>query len=74
MLVYGSHEPDKPFADALRRAATRVGGKIVAEEEFTDTGTARRTDTGKARCRCSPRRSDKVARVTVPDLADEAMQ
>ncbi|OAP40127.1 branched-chain amino acid ABC transporter substrate-binding protein [Sinorhizobium glycinis] len=46
VLVYGSHEPDKLFADALRRAATRFGGEIVAEKEFTDTGTARRTDTG----------------------------
>jgi ABC transporter substrate binding protein (PQQ-dependent alcohol dehydrogenase system) len=46
VLVYGSHEPDKLFADALRRAATRFGGEIVAEKEFADTGTARRTDTG----------------------------
>ncbi|MDK1389135.1 ABC transporter substrate-binding protein [Sinorhizobium sp. 8-89] len=46
VLVYGSHEPDKQFAEALRRAATRFGGEIVAEKEFTDTGTARRTDTG----------------------------
>lgn len=46
VLVYGSHERDKLFADALRRAATRFGGEIVAEKEFTDTGTARRTDTG----------------------------
>ncbi|MDK1481368.1 ABC transporter substrate-binding protein [Sinorhizobium sp. 6-117] len=46
VLIYGSHEPDKLFADALRRAATRFGGEIVAEKEFTDTGTARRTDTG----------------------------
>lgn len=46
VLVYGSHEPDRLFADALRRAATRFGGEIVAEKEFTDTGTARRTDSG----------------------------
>ncbi|WP_457580248.1 ABC transporter substrate-binding protein [Ensifer canadensis] len=46
VLVYGSHEPDKQFANALRRAATRFGGEIVAEKEFADTGTARRTDTG----------------------------
>lgn len=46
VLVYGSHEPDKQFANALRRAATRFGGEIVAEKEFPDTGTARRTDTG----------------------------
>jgi ABC transporter substrate binding protein (PQQ-dependent alcohol dehydrogenase system) len=46
VLVYGSHDRDKQFADALRRAATRFGGEIIAEKEFTDTGTARRTDSG----------------------------
>ncbi|PKA45264.1 branched-chain amino acid ABC transporter substrate-binding protein [Rhizobium sullae] len=46
VLVFGSHAPDKLFADALRRAAMRFGGEIVAEKEFIDTGTARRTDTG----------------------------
>lgn len=45
-LVYGSHEGDRLFADALRRAASRFGGEIVAEKEFADTGTARRTDSG----------------------------
>ncbi len=45
-LVYGSHEGDQLFADALRRAATRFGGQIVHEKEFADTGTARRTDSG----------------------------
>lgn len=46
VLLYGSHERDHLYADALRRAATRFGGQIVAEKEFKDTGTARRTDTG----------------------------
>lgn len=46
VLLHGSHERDKLFADALRRAATRFGGEIVAEKEFKDSGTARRTDTG----------------------------
>ncbi|MBB4350752.1 ABC transporter substrate binding protein (PQQ-dependent alcohol dehydrogenase system) [Rhizobium cellulosilyticum] len=45
-LVYGSHENDRLFADALRRAAERFGAEIVAEKEFADTGTARRTDSG----------------------------
>jgi ABC transporter substrate binding protein (PQQ-dependent alcohol dehydrogenase system) len=44
LLVAGSHEKDKLFAAALRRAATRFGAKIVEEREFTDTGGARRTD------------------------------
>lgn len=46
VLLYGSHEGDHLFADALRRAATRFGGEILAEKEFKDTGTARRTDSG----------------------------
>jgi len=46
VLIYGSHDLDRLFADALRRAATRFGGQILAEKEFKDTGTARRTDTG----------------------------
>ncbi|MDQ6435410.1 ABC transporter substrate-binding protein [Mesorhizobium sp. LHD-90] len=46
VLVYGSHERDQLFAEALRRSATRFGGEILAEKEFKDTGTARRTDSG----------------------------
>lgn len=46
VLLYGSHEPDQLFADALRRAAERFGGQIVAEKLFEDQGTARRSDTG----------------------------
>ena len=46
VLVYGSHDGDHLYADALRRAAGRFGAEIVAEKEFKDIGTARRTDTG----------------------------
>lgn len=46
LLVVGSHERDKLYADALRRAATRFGAKIVQERTFEDTGGARRTDSG----------------------------
>jgi ABC transporter substrate binding protein (PQQ-dependent alcohol dehydrogenase system) len=46
LLVTGSHDKDKLFADALRRAATRFGAKIVEERTFEDTGGARRTDSG----------------------------
>ncbi len=46
MLVTGSHEKDKLYADALRRAASRFGAKIVDERTFKDTGGARRTDSG----------------------------
>jgi ABC transporter substrate binding protein (PQQ-dependent alcohol dehydrogenase system) len=45
-LISGSHDKDKLFAEALKRAATRFGGQIVAEKVFEDTGTARRTDSG----------------------------
>jgi ABC transporter substrate binding protein (PQQ-dependent alcohol dehydrogenase system) len=48
LLVTGSHETDKLFADALRRAAGRFGAKIVQERVFEDTGGARRTDSGLA--------------------------
>jgi ABC transporter substrate binding protein (PQQ-dependent alcohol dehydrogenase system) len=46
LLIVGSHDNDKLFADALRHAATRFGGKIVEERTFRDTGGARRTDSG----------------------------
>ncbi len=46
LFVVGSHEQDKLYADALRRAATRFGAKIVQERVFEDTGGSRRTDSG----------------------------
>ena len=46
LLVTGSHDQDKLYADAFRRAATRFGAKIVQERTFEDTGGARRTDSG----------------------------
>src|SRR5215471_15860635 len=46
LLVSGSHDNDKLYADALRRTATRFGAKIVQERTFEDTGGARRTDSG----------------------------
>jgi ABC transporter substrate binding protein (PQQ-dependent alcohol dehydrogenase system) len=46
LLVVGSHEQDRLFADAMRRAAARFGAKIVQERVFEDTGGARRTDSG----------------------------
>jgi ABC transporter substrate binding protein (PQQ-dependent alcohol dehydrogenase system) len=46
LMVVGSHEQDRLFADALRRAASRFGAKIVQERGFEDTGGARRTDSG----------------------------
>jgi len=46
LLVVGSHDRDRLYADALRRAAGRFGAKIVQERTFEDTGGARRTDSG----------------------------
>jgi ABC transporter substrate binding protein (PQQ-dependent alcohol dehydrogenase system) len=46
LLVVGSHDQDKLYADAFRRAAMRFGAKIVQERTFEDTGGARRTDSG----------------------------
>jgi ABC transporter substrate binding protein (PQQ-dependent alcohol dehydrogenase system) len=46
LMVVGSHPKDQLFAEALRRAATRFGAKIVQERVFEDTGGARRTDSG----------------------------
>ncbi len=46
LLVVGSHDEDKLYADALRRAAKRFGAKIVEERTFEDKGGARRTDSG----------------------------
>ncbi len=46
LLVVGSHDRDKLYAAALRRAAARFGAKIVQERIFEDTGGARRTDSG----------------------------
>jgi ABC transporter substrate binding protein (PQQ-dependent alcohol dehydrogenase system) len=46
LLVLGSHDGDKLYAEALRRAASRFGAKIVEQRVFEDTGGARRTDSG----------------------------
>ena len=46
LLVAGSHDADKLFAEALRRSAKRFGANIVQEKVFEDTGGARRTDSG----------------------------
>jgi len=46
LLVIGSHDPDKLYGAAVRRAAGRFGAKIVQERVFEDTGGARRSDSG----------------------------
>src|SRR6202047_3007353 len=46
LMAVGSRAEDKFYAEALRRAASRFGAKIVQERVFEDTGGARRTDSG----------------------------
>jgi ABC transporter substrate binding protein (PQQ-dependent alcohol dehydrogenase system) len=45
-LVPGSHPEDRLWAEALKRAATRFGAKIVEERVYEDRGGARRSDSG----------------------------
>ncbi len=45
-LVLGPQEKDKLFADAIRRAAKRFGGKIVEERKFDYKPGSRRADGG----------------------------
>src|SRR5215213_1368119 len=48
LLVVGSHDEDKRFAEVIRRSSARFGAKIVQERVFEDTGGARRTDSSVA--------------------------
>ncbi|BDA86322.1 ABC transporter substrate-binding protein [Aureimonas sp. SA4125] len=48
VLITGSHDKDKLFADALKNSARKFGGKILEEKIFEDTGGARNTDSGQA--------------------------
>jgi ABC transporter substrate binding protein (PQQ-dependent alcohol dehydrogenase system) len=45
-LVVGSHPEDRLWADALKRAGSRFGAKLVEERLFEDRGGARRSDSG----------------------------
>ncbi|MFB9171753.1 ABC transporter substrate-binding protein [Roseibium salinum] len=45
-LIHGSHPEDGLLAESYRASAAKFGASIVEEREFTDTGGARRTDTG----------------------------
>lgn len=45
-LISGSHPGDRLLAEAYRRSAAKFGATIVEDREFTDTGGARRTDSG----------------------------
>jgi ABC transporter substrate binding protein (PQQ-dependent alcohol dehydrogenase system) len=45
-LISGEMPKDKDYAAAIRRAATRFGGKIVGEKTYKYVAGSRRTDTG----------------------------
>jgi ABC transporter substrate binding protein (PQQ-dependent alcohol dehydrogenase system) len=47
-LLSGVGKGDIAFADAIRRAANRFGGKIVEDRSYRFEAGARRTDTGQA--------------------------
>ena len=46
LLVVGRHEPDRLFADAIRRAAQRYRAEIVEEKDWTFEAGNARVDTG----------------------------
>ena len=46
VLAYGSHPEDTLLANAYRRAAKRLGARIVKELQYKDTDGARQTDSG----------------------------
>ncbi len=45
-LITGSHDTDKLWSEALKRAAQRFGAVIVEERVFVDRGASRQTDSG----------------------------
>jgi ABC transporter substrate binding protein (PQQ-dependent alcohol dehydrogenase system) len=45
-LIVGKTAADEDYANAIRRAAKRFGGKIVGEEVYAFKAGSRRTDTG----------------------------
>ena len=45
-LISGERPKDKDYAEAVRRAAKRFGGKIVGEKTYAYVAGSRRTDTG----------------------------
>jgi len=51
VLIYGTNDPDKAFADAIRRTAKRYRAEIVEERPYEFTAGSRRTDTGEQQVR-----------------------
>jgi ABC transporter substrate binding protein (PQQ-dependent alcohol dehydrogenase system) len=72
-LMHGTRPADIAFADAIRRAATRYGAKIVEEREYEFVEFARRTDSGHAQVqRQMPVLTQDVPAYDVLIVADES--
>ena len=51
VLVYGTNDPDRAFADAIRRTAKRYRAEIVEERAYEFKAGSRRADTGEQQVR-----------------------
>ena len=51
VLISGSNDADKAYAEALRHSAKKFGAKIVAERTYEFKAGSRRSDTGEAQIR-----------------------
>lgn len=51
VLIYGTNDSDKAFADAVRRTAKRYRADIVEERPYEFKAGSRRTDTGEQQVR-----------------------
>jgi ABC transporter substrate binding protein (PQQ-dependent alcohol dehydrogenase system) len=51
VLIYGTNDADKAFADAIRRTAKRYRADIVEERAYEFKAGSRRTDTGEQQVR-----------------------
>jgi ABC transporter substrate binding protein (PQQ-dependent alcohol dehydrogenase system) len=71
--MHGTRPADLAFADAVRRAATRYGAKIVEERAYEFVEFARRTDSGHAQVqRQMPVLTQDVPEYDVLVVADES--
>ncbi len=72
-LIHGSHPEDQALAEAWRTSAAKFGAQIVEEREYTDTGGARRTDSGHVQVQAQmPVFTQRAADHDVVITADEA--
>lgn len=72
-LISGTTEADKAYASAVKRAASRFGGRIVAERAYDYDPGSRRVDTGHQQIQTQmPMATRNVADHDVVFVADEA--